>query len=87
MTHVKLSCGFEADIDETRIADMEFMDAINDIQEGDLTGLSKLAGIILPKPERKKLYDCVRNENGLATIDKVGDMLFELLEQLGSKKK
>jgi len=87
MTHVKLSCGFEADIDETRIADMEFMDAINDIQEGDLTGLSKLAGIILPKPERKKLYDCVRNEDGLATIDKVGDMLFELLEQLGSKKK
>ncbi|MBQ6609284.1 MAG: hypothetical protein IJH70_02500 [Oscillospiraceae bacterium] len=87
MTHVKLSCGFEADIDETRIADMEFMDAINDIQEGDLTGLSKLAGIILPKPERKKLYDCVRNENGLATIDKVGDMLFELLDQLGSKKK
>lgn len=87
MTHVKLSCGFEADIDETRIADMEFMDAINDIQEGDLTGLSKLAGIILPKPERKKLYDSVRNENGLATIDKVGDMLFELLDQLGSKKK
>ena len=87
MTHVKLSCGFEADIDETRIADMEFMDAINDIQEGDLTGLSKLAGIILPKPERKKLYDCVRNEDGLATIDKVGDMLFELLDQLGSKKK
>ena len=86
MTHIKLSNGFEADIDETRIADMEFMDAINDIQEGDLTGLSKMAALLLPKPERKRLYDSVRNENGIATIDRVSDMIQELLGQLGSKK-
>lgn len=86
MTHIKLSSGFEADIDEMRVADMEFMDAINDIQEGDLTGLSKLAALILPKAERKRLYDSVRNEAGIATIDRVSAMLQELLGQLGSKK-
>ena len=86
MTHIKLSSGFEADIDEAKVADMEFMDAINDIQEGDLTGLSKLAALLLPKAERKRLYDSVRNESGIATIDRVSEMLQELMGQLGSKK-
>ena len=38
MTHVTLSCGFEADIDETAVQDMEFLDALTEMQDGDPIG-------------------------------------------------
>ena len=41
MTHVELSCGFEADIDESAADDMEFLDALTAMQKGDLTGMSE----------------------------------------------
>lgn len=87
MTHVSLSCGFEADIDETAVNDMEFLDALSDMQHGDPTGLSVMCNILMNKNDKKRLYDAVRDENGRATVDKVGEQLTELLGQLKDKKK
>ena len=87
MTHVTLSCGFEADIDETAVNDMEFLDALTAMQGGDPTGMSVMCALILSKEDKKRLYDCCRNEQGRATVDKIGEQMTELLGQLGSKKK
>lgn len=87
MTHVKLSCGFEADVDETAASDIEFLDALTDMQDGDPTGMSRLIGMLLGKDNKKRLYDAVRDETGRASVDAVGAQLTELLGQLVSKKK
>ena len=87
MTHVNLSCGFEADIDEEAVQDIEFLDALTDMQEGDPTGLSRMCNLLMSKADRKRLYDAVRNEEGRATVEAVGAQLTELLQQLQSKKK
>jgi hypothetical protein len=87
MTHVKLSCGFEADVDETAANDIEFLDALTDMQDGDPTGMSRLIGMLLGKDNKKRLYDVVRDETGRASVDAVGAQLTELLGQLVSKKK
>ena len=87
MTHVTLSCGFEADIDENAVQDMAFLDALTDMQDGDPTGLSRMCALLMSKADKKRLYDAARDENGRATVDEVGKQLTELLEQLQTKKK
>ena len=87
MTQIKLSCGFEAEIDETAVNDMEFLDALTQMQEGDPTGLSVICDMLLNKQDKKRLYDAVRDENGRATIEAVSAKIKEIFDQLGSKKK
>lgn len=87
MTHVTLSCGFEADIDETAVQDMEFLDALTEMQDGDPTGLSRMCGMLMEKADKKKLYEMISKKEGRATVEAVGKQITELLEQLQSKKK
>lgn len=87
MSHVKLPCGFEGDIDEGAVNDMEFLDALSDLQEGDPTALSKMCSLLFTKDEKKRFYDTCRNENGRAEPETVSEQITELLHQLGSKKK
>ena len=87
MTQIRLSCGFEAEIDEAAVNDFAFLEAIDAIQEGDVTGLVKLAKILLTPEEKKRFLECLKNENGRVPIDQATDQITELLNQLGSKKK
>ena len=87
MTHVQLSCGFEADIDENAADDMEFLDALTAMQKGDLTGMSEMCSILLKPEEKKRLYDMLRNESGRVPVKIMGEQITELMGQLGSKKK
>lgn len=87
MSHVILPCGYEGDIDETAVNDMEFLDALTDLQDGDPTALSRMCSLLFTKAEKKRLYDTCRNENGHAEPEKVSEQITELLKQLNSKKK
>lgn len=87
MSHVILPCGFEGDIDENAINDMEFLDALTELQEGDPTALSKMCSLLFTKAEKKRFYDACRNEDGRAEPEKVSEQVTELLKQLNNKKK
>lgn len=87
MSYVKLPCGFEGEIDEGAVNDMEFLDALTDLQEGDPTALSKMCSLLLSKSDKKRFYDACRNENGRAEPERVSEEITELLKQLGDKKK
>ena len=87
MSYVKLPCGFEGEIDEGAVNDMEFLDALTDLLEGDPTALSKMCSLLLSKSDKKRFYDACRNENGLAEPERVSEEITELLKQLGDKKK
>lgn len=90
MTHVKLSCGFEADIDEQVINDMEFLDLVADFDAGDekkIFAMQKMSIVLLGQDGKKRLYDALRNEEGRVPVDAYGETMAELIGQLGSKKK
>lgn len=73
--------GFEFDIpDETR-NDMELLEALIDLQEGDGIALAQIAKKILGK-QKKALYDHLRTEDGRVPIDKVGDEVLEIFKTL-----
>lgn len=88
MTHVKLSCGFEADIDETAADDMEFLEAMEllDTKQNPI-GLARICGIMLTPEQKKDFYDKIRDESGKVRVKATGDQVKELLGQLVDKKK
>lgn len=88
MTHVKLSCGFEADIDETAADDMEFLDALElmDTKKNPI-GLTRVCDILLTPEQKKDFYDKLRDENGKVRVEPTGLQIQELLGQLIDKKK
>lgn len=89
MKHIKTQSGFEADIDETALNDMEFVDLIASIDEGSTNGtigLSRICQRILGA-DKKALYDHLRDENGRVKPAEVEAELSEIMQLLGDETK
>lgn len=57
MTRIKLSCGFEADIDEEAINDVDMLEELNNLREEDATAFIRILKLFgLEKDERNELY-------------------------------
>lgn len=73
--------GFVFDVpDETR-NDMELLEALIDLQEGDGIALAQVAKKILGT-QKKDLYDHLRTEDGRVPIDKVSDEVLEIIKAM-----
>ena len=57
MIEGKTNSGFEFHIDEDNLDDMEFIDALRELKEGDMTSLSNVADFILGAEQKKALYE------------------------------
>jgi len=82
---VKTTTGFECEIDTDALNDMEVLDLVVRIDEGDALAYSPFLTKILGKDNKARLYDHVR-ENGRVPIEKVAAEVGEILEQAGGKK-
>ena len=82
--HIKTATGFEADIDDSVIDDMELFDAIADLQAGEVmcipTVINKLVG-----SSKKALYDHCRLENGRVPTQAVVAEITDILTELNGK--
>lgn len=85
MVHVKLACGFEADIDETVFDDMEMVDRLIAFDRGDYAGLPELVDAVLG-PRKPALYDALRNERGRVPTKAFGEAFGEILREVLPKK-
>lgn len=86
MTHVKTSTGFEVDVEEKNLDDMEFVDALIALESGDLTGYGTVSSKLLSQEDKQKLYDHVRTD-GRVPIKSFVDELAEIIKGLQSQKK
>ena len=68
MVKGKTSTGFEFEIDEQKLDDMEFMDALAEVDENPLK-FSKVMKMMLGEEQRQRLYDHLRNEDGRVPIE------------------
>jgi len=84
MKHIKTATGFEADIDESCIDDMELFDAVAELQGGNVfavpTVINKLCG-----EHKKELYDHCRLENGRVPTQAVITEITEIFTALNAK--
>ena len=82
---VKTATGFECEINKDTMNDMEVLDLVVRIDEGDALAYSPFLTKLLGK-DKARLYDHVREEDGRVPIEKVAAEVGEILEQAGEKK-
>ena len=87
MKKIKLENGLTLEIDDNVLDDMELLDELVAMDEGDWHATSKVLERIVGKEQKKKLYDSVRDENGKVTITKINEVFMKIFEKLGEQAK
>lgn len=83
----KTSNGFEFEIDEDVFDDMELIDYLADLEDDNITSLSRITAKMFGKEQRKKMYDFVRSENGRVSPTVISEMITEVFTAFGEKGK
>jgi hypothetical protein len=82
--HIKTKTGFELDIDDSCIDDMELLDAVANLQSGDTFAIpvviSKICG-----ESKKALYDHCRLESGRVPTRAVAEEINAIFEAINAK--
>lgn len=85
--------GFEFEIDEQRLNNMEFIDLLVELDTVDennasaiLTTVSKLISCILDKDTKKRLYDHIRDDKGTVPIEKVQEEVNDIIRFNGNEE-
>lgn len=81
----KTSTGFEFDIEDERLDDMELVDIMAEIDENPLL-MPKLCKMLLGEEQKKRLYDHLRSEDGRVTIEATTNAIQEIFNSPGDLK-
>ena len=84
---MKTSTGFEFTVPEGVADDMELLDALIDIDDGNLSGLRKAMTMLLGEDQRKALYEHCRSKTGRVSASAVLGAFKEILEAMGGEVK
>ena len=71
--------GFAFEIKDERADNMELIDALADIDDGNLLAVSKVLTLLLGPEQKKKMYDFVRTEDDIVSAQTVSEMFVEIL--------
>lgn len=86
MTEVKTSTGLEISVNESAIDDMELLELVGKINEGEVFRYPQLAEKLLGEDGKKRLYDHIRVD-GRVPIGAFDTEITEIMGQLKDKKK
>ena len=70
MKKIVLTNGLELEVNENSLNNMELLDALEEMTEGDELSMSKVVKLMLGKENRKKLYDSFLN-TGSIDLDRI----------------
>lgn len=82
----KTNSGFEFEIEESALDNMELIDALTDLDSGDTTAISRVCKLLFGEKQRKKLYDHVRTEKGNVPVNAFTQEILEIFEKLKDGK-
>lgn len=86
MAKGKTKSGFEFDIPDDVMNDMELFEALCDADAGDYSAAVPICRKILGE-QKKALYDHLRTEDGRVPVDKVFTEITEIIEAVKNGKK
>ena len=81
----KTSTGFEFDIEDERLDDMELVDIMAEIDENPLL-MPKLCKMLLGDEQKKRLYDHLRSDDGRVPIEATTNAIQEIFNSPGDLK-
>lgn len=82
----KLNDGFELELDEEALDDMELLEDFAAMDKGDAYAMPAAVKRLLGKENKKKLYDHLRNSAGRVSATAVGNAVFELMQSVQAGK-
>ena len=86
MVTVTLKDGFSLEVEEDRLDNMELVEALSDLVEGEnALALARVAKLALGEKAKRELYDHFR-ENGRVPTMKVSDAINEIFSAVGQAK-
>lgn len=87
MIQGKTKSGFEFEIDERAMDNMELVDALAEASDEDPISVSRVVKLFLGEKLRKRLYDHLRDEKGRVPVSAVNNEVSEIFEAFGTKGK
>ena len=82
----KTESGFKFEIDESIADDMEFVEALAEVDENPLR-FPKVLVRALGEEQKQRLYEHLRGKNGTVSTQKVMDEFTEMLNKAGDETK
>ena len=87
IVRITLDSGLALQIDKNFVNDMELLDMMVEADEGNGLVFSAICSKILPKEEKKKLYDSLRDDKGRVKTTDVVPALMEIIRKVGDTGK
>ena len=79
MITAKTKSGFEIVLEESSLDNMELVDTLDEMNEGNPLAISRLVPLLLGKEGKKKLYDHLRTPEGRVPSTAVEREIIELM--------
>ena len=86
MITAKTESGFSIELEESTLDNMEVLDALSDLDEGNPLAMSRLVVKLLGKDGKKRLYDHLRTEDGRVPASAVVSAIMELFQSINAGK-
>lgn len=82
----KLQDGFEVTVKDEILDDWEFLELLNEIDEGNGSKIVNVARMMLGEEEVGKLKEHFKEKTGKVTVNEMVEAISELLESIGETK-
>lgn len=80
----KTKSGFEFEVKKAMLNNAEFLELFAEVQNGDSMKVFGLVELALGKDQKARLYDHIRDEDGIVPVDALSTEAAEIFEALGS---
>lgn len=87
MIQGRTKSGFEFEIDEGAVDNMELVDALAEASDDDPVSVSRVVKLFLGEKLRKRLYEHLRNDNGRVPVSAVNTEVAEIFAAFGKNGK
>ena len=81
----KTKSGFEFEISESRLDNMELIDALGQLEENPFA-IGKICELLLGKEQKQALYEHNRTKEGVVPASKIEEELTEIFGMYGDTK-
>lgn len=83
---VEMENGFVCEIDEDCLNDMETLEEVAKIEEGEVWKVGTVLERMVGTEKKKELYNLLRNEKGRVPIERVSEAFEKLVNSLNNGK-
>lgn len=84
---IELNCGISIDIEKEVFDDMQIVDLLAELEDGNGLAISKLSKLVFKPEDKQKIYNALKDGNGRIPVNKFADTFTEIFQKLGENGK